>query len=921
MKIRLFVSALITGILIAQTVCAADAQRVLIVVDPKAPPRVNFGVSKLVDALNSVGNKAVVVKRSDIPTARPLIVVGNLRKASAVISLAESGQLKADTEKLGKEGFVLASCKDNVIAIAAVGDSGVLYGCLELAEQISKANKIPDNLNVTDAPVFVLRGPCIGMQRSELSYDGVIYDYLYTPKDFPFFYDKDHWTRYLDFLSANRMNTLYLWNGHPFPSLLKLPKYPDAQELSDEQLAKNIEMFSWLTKEADKRGIWVIQFFYNIHISHAMAKARGVPIIHHGPTELVSEYTRYCVSEFVRNYPNVGVMMCLGEALSNEHDADWLSDVIIPGVKDGMQALGLTDELPIIVRAHSSPIEEVMTQAKKIYTNLYTMRKWNGESLTWTNIRGQDRKLHQSLAKLGTGNIINVHLLSNLEPFRWGSPSFVQKCMQNAQQMGSTGLHLYPLRYWDWPNTADKVSPPLKQIDRDWMWYAIWARYAWNPNREPSRESEYWTEQLADKYGTKKAAAEILKAYETSGQCAPMLLRRFGITEGARQSFTLGMQMTQLVNPKRYGPWVGLWQWGAPDGERLQEWAERQWNKKPHNGETPPMVIEAANKYSQQAVAAIEDARKYVTKNKEEFERLADDIHCIRALSRSYTAKAQAAMFVLRYKYSHDVTDLEKALPLLERSLEEYKELVRLGNANYRDAQCLHTSTRRIPFQWSPSPPHYQHWRECLPEYEKELANFRKHLAELKTEKLDKTAKTVETKFDPLPAAAFKLLSKNAEVYDVKDGAKVFTDRDYSITALAPELKGLKGVRFSHQQAKRSNMTIDFEVSGPVKVLVGYFQEKKTTWLQVPDLETYALADDRGGYDPVIRGAVNISKLPAVNIHAFNYKAGKHTLEPFGDGSYCILGFVKQSAKFTKRTASLSDTDNKKREGLDWLFE
>ena len=39
------------------------------------------------------------------------------------------------------------------------------------------------------------------------------------PELFPWFYDKNYWVEYLDFLAANRMNTLYLWSGHPFPVL------------------------------------------------------------------------------------------------------------------------------------------------------------------------------------------------------------------------------------------------------------------------------------------------------------------------------------------------------------------------------------------------------------------------------------------------------------------------------------------------------------------------------------------------------------------------------------------------------------------------------------------------------------------------------------------------------------------------------
>lgn len=51
------------------------------------------------------------------------------------------------------------------------------------------------------------------------------------------------------------MNSLYLWNGHPFASLVKLEEYPFAVEVDEETFKKNEEMFSFLTAEADKRGI------------------------------------------------------------------------------------------------------------------------------------------------------------------------------------------------------------------------------------------------------------------------------------------------------------------------------------------------------------------------------------------------------------------------------------------------------------------------------------------------------------------------------------------------------------------------------------------------------------------------------------------------------------------------------------------
>jgi hypothetical protein len=115
----------------------------------------------------------------------------------------------------------------------------------------------------------------------------------------------------------------------------------------------------------------VIQAFYNIHISHALARARGLPYQLKEPTEFTSRYTRYCIGEFIRTYPNVGLMMTLGEALAPEYGPEWLAKTIIPGVKDGMRELGTAQEPPIIVRAHATRIEDAMRQALPLYKNIY----------------------------------------------------------------------------------------------------------------------------------------------------------------------------------------------------------------------------------------------------------------------------------------------------------------------------------------------------------------------------------------------------------------------------------------------------------------------------------------------------------------------------------------------------------------------
>ena len=187
----------------------------------------------------------------------------------------------------------------------------------------------------------------------------------------------------------NRMNTLYLWNGHPFASLVKLEDYPYALEVPEDIYEKNVEMFEYLAREADKRGIWIIQMFYNIFVSKPFAEKHGISTQHRESTPLVADYNRKSIAAFVRSFPNVGLLVCLGEALrGTENQVEWFTKVVIPGVKDGLNELDLSQEPPIVLRAHATDPNAVMQAALPIYKNLYTMAKYNGESLTTSEPRG-----------------------------------------------------------------------------------------------------------------------------------------------------------------------------------------------------------------------------------------------------------------------------------------------------------------------------------------------------------------------------------------------------------------------------------------------------------------------------------------------------------------------------------------------------
>ncbi|MCF0051831.1 hypothetical protein LXM25_17320 [Dyadobacter sp. LJ53] len=890
----------------------ADEKKINIYVAGTSHARIDFGIKKLSETLRQNGFEVTMLpKRAKMPPAGKVktIFIGVAKDGLIQMLLKELSDVPARSP--GKEGFQIFSAGKKLI-LAGSDPSGVLYGCMEMVERIKNEGKIPERLTVSDQPEMVLRGTCIGVQKPVYLPGRTVYEYPYTPENFPWFYDKSLWIKYLDMLVENRMNSLYLWNGHPFASLVKLKDYSYAVEVDDETFKKNEEIFSFLTQEADKRGIWVIQMFYNIIVSKPFAEKHGIktqdrkrPI-----TPLIADYTRKSIAAFVEKYPNVGLLITLGEAMEgDESDVEWFTKTIIPGVQDGLAKLDSVVQPPIVLRGHDTNPQLVMKAALPLYKNLYTMNKYNGEALTTYQPRGPWAKMHREMSELGSTHIDNVHILANLEPFRYGSADFIQKSVQAMHDVhGANGLHLYPeASYWDWPYSADNVTPRQLQMERDWVWYKAWARYAWNCRRDRKEEIAYWTKQLGDDFDIGEHGGEVLEAYEQAGEIAPKLLRRFGITNGNRQTLTLGMTMSQLVNPKKYRVWPELYNSDGPEGETLTEYMEKESRGEKHIGETPVQIIDEVVEHGKLAAAAIEKAALHVKRNKEEFDRVQNDVYCNQALADFFSEKVKAAALVLKYQYSNNVADLETAVPHLQKSVAHFKRLADLTRDTYLYANSMQTAQRRVPVGGDDGK--NKTWVELLPYYEKELASFKNNISKLKAGNVS------EPSMLALKPAEVTFVDKSLKTFSLEKGQPVYADEASIITGLADVLKSLKAVRMDADKQKATQTSIKFKTEKPVKVLIGYFQDKNKSFLAPPNLETDASANDFGQAEVRLAGALKFSGLPDVNVHSYQFPAGENVLT-LGKGKVLVLGFISADQDLKG-----SETGDKIGKTLDWLFE
>lgn len=860
-------------------------------------------------------------------------------------------QVAEGCDSLPREGFRIEQNSEPSTYYTIFGNdgSGLIYGARELIDNYISKGNFDFPTHFADAPEMVLRGPCIGVQKTQFLPGRGVYEYPYTPENFPWFYDKEMWIRYLDMMVENRMNSLYLWNGHPFASLVKLEDYPFAVEVDDATFEKNRELFSFLTHEADRRGIYVIQMFYNIIVSKPFAEHYGIKTQDRNrPIDpLLSDYTRKSIAAFVHDYPNVGLLITLGEALSgNDRKLDWMINTIIPGVKDGLAQSGRTDEPPILLRAHDVDCRAVMDQALPVYHNIYTMHKYNGESLTTYQPRGPWAEIHRGLSELGSIHVSNVHILANLEPWRWASPDFVQKTVGAMHTIhGANALHLFPqAAYWDHPYTADDLGEGRRelQIDRDWLWFATWGRYAWRQDRDRTEEIAYWDERLADFYGTSLETADrIRQAYEYSGEIAPKLLRRFGITEGNRETLLLGLFESQLVNPHKYTVYYGFYESCGPEGEKLIEWSEKEWKGEDHipGGEMPLDIVEQCIDHGDAALQAILEADKgKITRNHDEFLRLRNDMACYQQFAYFMYNKVQAAKRVLDYQWSHKlqaapeaecIQYLDQAVPYLEKSLEHWRRIVDLTQGHYLYANSMQTAQRRIPIGGDDGK--NKTWAEMLPHYERELAAFQANIATLKAKLAagaDAASADASQAHEPLADARYRLLSSQQKV-KLTQGAQLFTNLpDARVEALAPELEGLTALAFEARKpgmtvqkvleggnaaAEHDGVVLEFEAEEPLQILVGYFRDDQTRYAKAPKLETDATANEFGQAEPQLQNAIHLAGLPLANVHTYHFEPGLHTLN-LPAGYLLVLGLTNSQVQ--PRNVGIGGNEDT----VDWLF-
>ena len=276
-----------------------------------------FGVGDLKKALEDTGNQ-VVEAGADM---------------HIVLSHFEMG--------MGPQSFRIQKEGDRGIRIVYGDSIGAMYGAIELAEQIGLGGGLAAVEEKARKPYILKRGLKfnIPLDMRSPTYDDTGTASFENADDM---WDWDFWRAFLDNMVRNRYNVLTLWTNHPYPTLVKLDKYPginyddvhapkvefdmtaeghgETTDFLDPNAARLVKEISiddkiafWqkVFDYAEDHGIDIHLFHWNIYTFGAEGK--------HGITdsaynEKTIAYFRYCIAQLLKTYPQMdGIGVSAGE--------------------------------------------------------------------------------------------------------------------------------------------------------------------------------------------------------------------------------------------------------------------------------------------------------------------------------------------------------------------------------------------------------------------------------------------------------------------------------------------------------------------------------------------------------------------------------------------------------------------------------
>ena len=483
---------------------------------------INYGLSKLNETSAAFGSRVVIKPLQEYQSANIIAIVQTDIPAI---------KLNAGTapRPLKPEGFQIIRSDKNIIIVGG-DEKGVMYGILDLAEQLQN-NK--GQLGLVKAK---REEPRLGFRAIKFNLPYMAYrsSISLTQQDYVI-RDPKFWETFLDMMAKNRYNVISLWSMHPYHYMIRAKNFPEACPFDDKELLSWKNFWTLLFKMAHDRGIETYLINWNLFVSPSFANAHKVALYSTIPShagqgdtsKIIERYTKESITQVINEYPDLdGLGITIGERMggqSPEERRSWLDRTIFAGMKEANRKVKFVYRAPLSANTGSggSTSEENDLLSRKHVETVDAREVFVEFKFNWSHGHSSPKLFMVHGGKL-TDKYRNplpdkykyVWTVRNEDFYilRWGNSDFIRDFIKYNGQEYVAGCFLGseiftpaldftslpgPFKTWDY------------HFQRQWLWYAMWGRLMYNPET-PDLVFE---QMLANKYG-KPVGKDALQAWK-----------------------------------------------------------------------------------------------------------------------------------------------------------------------------------------------------------------------------------------------------------------------------------------------------------------------------------------------------------------------------------------------------------------------
>lgn len=687
---------------------ASAKETVDLVAGARGNPPVEFAMAEIRAALEASG-QLVTIKDENAPRQLHRVSIwlaASVEESKRYAELMGAPPLSAT----GPQSYALrrrAAGGQVCYGVLGADAVGAMYGGLDIAEAI-RLGALEKLREADHSPYIPKRGIKfnIPLDLRTPSYSDCGDSFQ---ANIPEVWSQEFWRTYFDELARHRFNVISLWSLHPFPSIVKVPEYPEValedvwrtrMKLDDSfshsgsdmlrpEMLKEIEVVKKMTIDekiqfwrevmqmAKDRGIEVYWFTWNIFTFGATPRY-GITVDRQNPVTM--DYFRASVRETVLTYPLLaGMGITAGEQMGGKQGQvtpeQWLWRTYGEGIRDALKQQPGRD-FRLIHRFHMTGQGEILREFKDYPGPFDFSFKYSiAHMYSLTNPPFIRPLLTQLAPEMKTWLTVRN---DDIYSFRWGDPVFARnyiRCMPPARILA--GFYMGPDGYC-WGREAIDLEPETPRqlvLQKQWYSFMLWGRLSY----DPSLPDALFERALARRF-PEVPAAKLFRASAAASQIIPQTTRFFWGDIDLRWFPEACKRYRHFYDVKDFVAGETMPGSGILN---IREWRLRRLAGQEMNGLTPLQIAENLKAYAQETLALVDELRPLQGSNKE-LRLTLGDFQAMAHLGCYYAEKILAACDLALFDKNGRDELRESAVQHLESALAHWKKYAAVATRQYK---------------------------------------------------------------------------------------------------------------------------------------------------------------------------------------------------------------------------------------------